>query len=190
VLAADERGDIGRERVGCQRSRGDDDGTSGAGRYAPDFFANDCDERMRGDRPRDLGGKTLAIDRQGGARRHTRVVRGAHDQRTKPPHLLLQQADGVIELVTAKGIAADELREAIRFVHGRRPQRAHLVEADGNARGGSLPRGFAACQTAADDGDQAFSLLPSAFLRRASIPPPARNRSLPCGTSADGRAAW
>ena len=82
----------------------------------------------------------------------TRALVGrAHDQRAEPPHLLLQEADGVIELVAAEGIGADELGEPIGLVDRGRLHRPHLVEHDGDAARRGLPGGFAPGQAAADD---------------------------------------
>ena len=55
--------------------------------------------------------KSLAIDRKRGAGGHARRVGGAHHERAEPPHLFLEQADGVVELVAAERVAADELGE-------------------------------------------------------------------------------
>ena len=82
----------------------------------------------------------------------TRVASAARmHQRAEPPHLLLEQADGVVELVAAERIAADQLGERVGLVHGGRPHRPHLVERDGDAELRRLPRGFAPGQAAADD---------------------------------------
>ena len=74
-----------------------------------------------------------------------------HHQRSEPAHLLLQQADGVVELVAAKRIAADELGQPIRLVHRGRHDRPHLVDRHRHAERRRLPRGLAAGQAAADD---------------------------------------
>ena len=79
------------------------------------------------------------------------VVCGPHDDRAQAAHLVLEDADRVIELVAAKGIAADQFREAIRLVNRGRTYRAHLVEHDWHAKRSRLPGGLAAGQTAADD---------------------------------------
>ena len=59
----------------------------------------------------DSARKSLAIDGEGRARRDARRIGGAHDDRSQPAHLFLQQTDGVVELVAAKRVAADELGE-------------------------------------------------------------------------------
>ena len=53
----------------------------------------------------------VAIHRQRRAGRHPRLVRRPHHERAEPPHLLLEQADRVVELVAAERVAADELGE-------------------------------------------------------------------------------
>ena len=81
-------------------------------------------ERMRLDGVGDRLREPLAIDGQRGAA-GTRCASAARmHQRAEPPHLLLEQADGVIELVAAEGVGADQLREPIGLVHGGRRARA------------------------------------------------------------------
>ena len=64
--------------------------------------------------------KHHAIDGERRAGRHPRRIGGAHDERPEPTHLFFEQADGVIELVAAERIAADQFREAVGLVHGGR----------------------------------------------------------------------
>ena len=47
-------------------------------------------------------GKPFSIDGKRRTGRDARAVRGAHHQRSSPPHLLLQQTDGVVQLVASK----------------------------------------------------------------------------------------
>ena len=103
VIAADQPDQIGRQRVGGQRAGGDDYRLT-VGRFGDrrDFVAHNRDERMVLQRRRDRRGETFAIHRERGAGRHARLVGSAHDQRPEPPHLLLQETDGVIQLVTAE----------------------------------------------------------------------------------------
>ena len=63
-----------------------------------------------------ISANRVAIDRQRRARRHAARLGGAHHERTEPPHLFLQQADGVIELVAAERVAAHELGEGVGAV--------------------------------------------------------------------------
>ena len=65
----------------------------------------------------------LAVDGERRAGRHPDAVGDAHDERAQAAHLFLEQADGVVELVAPKRIAADELREMVGLVHGGRPRR-------------------------------------------------------------------
>ena len=60
----------------------------------------------------------LAIDGERRAGRHAaRLGARACTSESEPPHLLFQQADGVIELVAAERVAADQLGEPIGLVH-------------------------------------------------------------------------
>ncbi len=86
----------------------------------------------------------LAVDGQRRAGRHAALFGGAHDERSEPPHFFFQEADGVIELVAAEGVAADELGEPVGLVDGGRTDRPHLVERDRHAARGRLPGRFAA----------------------------------------------
>ncbi len=99
----------------------------------------------------DLGGETIAVDRERRARRHARCVRGAHHQRPKPAHLLFQEADRVVEFVAAERIAADQFREPIGLVNGRRTHRPHFMNRDRHTESRRLPRGLTACQATADN---------------------------------------
>ena len=108
-----------------------------------------CDARARGD----LVGKPLAIHGERGAGRHAARLGGAHHERAEPPHLFLQEADRVIELVAAERVAADQLREAVGLVHGRRADGPHFVQRDRHPPRGRLPGGFRTGEPAADDGD-------------------------------------
>ena len=98
-----------------------------------DLFARQRDQRMLVNRLRHASREQLAIDRERSAGGHARDLGGMHDERVEPPHLFLEQADGVVQLVSAEGIAADELREAIGLVDFGRPDRPHFVDGDGNA---------------------------------------------------------
>jgi hypothetical protein len=85
-------------------------------------------ERLRHD-----AGEPLTIDRQRRAGGHPARLGGAHDERSQPPHFFLQQSDGVIELVTAEGIAAHQFGQPIGLVHAGLTPGAHLVEDDTHA---------------------------------------------------------
>ena len=129
VIAADEAGQIRGEAVRRERSGGDDGRHAGRG-DGRDLAAMHRDARMRGDRVGHHRGEAIAIDGQRRARGHARGVRRAHHERAEPPHLLLEEADGVVEFVAAEGVAADQLGEPVALVNGRRPNRPHLVELD------------------------------------------------------------
>ena len=87
-------------------------------------------------------GELFAVDGQRRAGRHADFVGHAHDERTEPAHLLFEQADGVVELVAAKGVAADQFGERVGLVHGRGHDGPHLVQPHTDAARGSLPGGL------------------------------------------------
>ena len=78
--------------------------------------------------------EAFAIDGERRAGRHAVRIGRAHDERAEPPHLLLEQADGVIELVAAQRVGADQLGELIGLVDGRGAYRPHLVQDDAARR--------------------------------------------------------
>ena len=88
---------------------------------------------MRLDRVGDRLRESFAIDGQRGAGGHAMRIGRPHHQRAKPPHLFFQQADGVIELVAAQRVGADQLGEPIGLVDGGRAHRPHLVQDDAHA---------------------------------------------------------
>jgi hypothetical protein len=67
---------------------------------------------------------------QRGAGRDAALVGDGHHQRVQAPHLLLEETDGVVQLVAAKRIRADQLGQLFRLVDGRGPHRPHLVQDD------------------------------------------------------------
>ena len=143
VVGADEGGDVRRQRFRCQRPGGDDQREHRrVGRNPRDFLAHDGDQRVAVNRVGDRLREAVAIDRQRGARGDAMLVRGAHDQGSEPAHLLLQETDGVIELVAAEGVRADQLGEPIGLVHLGGSHRAHLVDDGRYARCCTLPRGL------------------------------------------------
>ena len=110
---------------------------------------------MLSDGIRDRLSEPLAIDRQRGSRRHAARVGGPHHERTETPHFFFEKADGVVELVAAKGVAADELGETIGFVDSSRPGRPHLEELHLHAPRRGLPRRLGSGEPSPDDGDHA-----------------------------------
>jgi hypothetical protein len=93
-----------------QRSGGDDDAVPIGRGQSGDFFAADLDQRLRGERRGDGGGKSVAIHRQRAAGRNLIGVRRAHDKRAQPTHFLVQKPDGVEVLVIGtEGIRTNQL---------------------------------------------------------------------------------
>jgi hypothetical protein len=80
------------------------------------------------------------------------AVGRAHDQRAGAPHLLVQEADGVVGgVVGAEGIGADELGQPVGLVRLGAAYAPHLVQHHGHARRRELPGRFASGQASADD---------------------------------------
>ena len=141
-----------RERGRGQRAGGDDDAVPVLRRQPGDLLARNRYQRMRFERRRDRGGKTVAVDRERAARRHLMGVGRAHHQRAEPAHLLVQEADGIVlAIVGAERVGADEFRELVALVHGGRAHRPHLMQHHGDAARRDLPRRFRAGEAAADD---------------------------------------
>ena len=115
--------------------------------------ADNRDERVTVERVGDGLREALPVDGQGGPGGHPARFGGAHDERAEAPHLFFQEADGVIELVAAERIAADELSEAVRPMDGRGMGRPHFVQRDGYALRGGLPRRLGTREPPADNGD-------------------------------------
>ena len=94
------------------------------------------------------------------AGRHLVGVGSAQDQRAKAPHLLVQEAHGVVLLVVgAQRVRADKLGERCRLVCRGGALRPHLMQHDRNAASGELPGSLAACKAAADDVHGAGALV-------------------------------
>jgi beta-N-acetylhexosaminidase len=66
--------------------------------------------------------------------------------------VLLEHPPGGVVLFRRNVRSATQLRELIGLVRRGRPLRPHLVQRDRDAALGRLPRGFAARQAAAEDG--------------------------------------
>ena len=141
-------------------------------------------------------GEALAIDGERRAGRHAARLGRAHHERAEPPHLFLQQADGVIELVAAEGVAADELgeRSVLWTAVGRTGRISCSVDRHAARRG--LPGGFGSGETAADDpdGHQLARLragrLPAAAVRLGAgvgLPWPWSSRPAPAPAASTGR---
>ena len=133
-----------------------------------DLLARDRDARLGGQPRRDLAREHLAVDGQRRAGRHARHFGRGHHHRVEPAHLFLDEADGVVELVAAKRVAAHELGQVAGLVHERRRAGPHLVQRHVLPEARRLPGRFTARQAAADDADHAPSLAgPPARSRRA-----------------------
>ena len=156
MLAADELHDRGRQSgdVSGPVAMMTGDVRRGGGNRR-DLFARQRDERMLVNGLCDSAREQLAIDRQRRACGHARDLGRMHHERVEPPHLFFEQTDGVVELVAAEGVAADQLGKPIGLVDVGRPDGPHFVDGDGNAAGGGLPGGLAPGQAAADDADRA-----------------------------------
>ena len=160
MAGADQGGDVGRERRRGQWPGRHDDRTVEPARNGRNLLAHDGNTRVGRDQTRHLAGKALPVHRQRRAGRNPAHLGGAHHHRPEPAHFFLQHADGVIQLVAAERVAADQLRELIGLVHVGRADRTHLVQHDRHARRRSLPRRFAAGETAADDVKSSHDSLP------------------------------
>ncbi len=61
--------------------------------------------------------EAVAVDGERASRRHLVGVGGTHHQRAEPPHLLVEQADGIVlAVIGAERVRADELGEAVGLV--------------------------------------------------------------------------
>ena len=89
---------------------------------------------MRGDGRGDGVGEAFTVDGQGRPGGHTARLGGAYYQGTQPPHLLFEEPDGVVDLVAAKRVTADQFGEPVGLVHGGAAHRAHLVQRNRQAR--------------------------------------------------------
>ena len=114
-------------------------------------------------------------------------VRGPDHERVEPPHLLLQQTHGVVELVAAQRIGTDELRELTGLVHSGPTHRSHFVQHDTDAERRGLPCSLATGKAAPDDVDHVKSLSPGGFAR--GLAGPRRNGGRRTTTTRGGATA-
>ncbi len=71
----------------------------------------------------------FAVDRERTARRHLMRIGCRHDERARPAHLLMQQADGVRGgIIAAKRIGTDELGQSGGLMSIRLPMGTHLMD--------------------------------------------------------------
>ena len=104
-------------------------------------------------RARDLGGESLAVDRQRRAGGHAVRLGAGHDQRIQRAHFLVEQADRIVlGIVGAEAVRADHFGQPVGFVRrGHVAAPAHLAQANLEPGLGQLPRGFGPGEPAADD---------------------------------------
>jgi hypothetical protein len=103
VVAADQRGNISRQRFGREWAGCDDQREHLRIVWNPrHFLADDADERMAGDGVGDRLREQLTIDGQRRTCGNTMLVCGPHHERSEAAHFFLEQADGVIQLVAAE----------------------------------------------------------------------------------------
>jgi hypothetical protein len=129
------------------------------------------------DRGGDAFGELFAVHGQRGAGRHAHTVGLAHDERSEPTHLFFEQTHGVVELVAAERITADQFGQPVRLVHGRRHRRSHLRQQHRHAHRRRLPRRLAARQSAADDVDCGARRLATILNRHMGFVGPLRGQA-------------
>ena len=121
---------LGGDRLGKLRAR------EGAGgddrrviRHGVDPLAHDFDLRMRRDGGSDLRREPIPVHGERGSGGNPVLVGRSHDERAKRPHLLVEQADGVVlGVVRPEAVRADHLRQPIGLVRRRRiAAAAHLA---------------------------------------------------------------
>ena len=123
-----------------------------AGGKPVDLLADDGDQRMARETLRHLVGKAFAVDGERAACGKLVAVGGGKNERACPPHLLMQEADGVARpIVGAERVRADELGERAGLVRFRLPHGAHLVQHHWHAGRSELPGCLASGKAAADD---------------------------------------
>ena len=148
-LSAADR--FGQRRRG-EGAGGDDDAVPVVGRQAGHFLAPQLDQRMGEQGLLDGGREAVTVDGQRAAGRQLVGVGRAHDQRAGAAHLLVQEADGVVDgIVGAEGVGADEFGEIFREMRLGAAHRPHLVQHDGHAGRRKLPRCLRAREAAAHD---------------------------------------
>ncbi len=139
-------------RLAEVRAGGDDGAAPFRRRQGGNFFARDPDTGMLFQHFGDGGGKTVAVHRQGAARRQLVGVGGAHHQRAGAPHFFMQQAHGIVlGIVGTEGIGTDQFRQRIGLMGLGTPEGPHFVQNHFHAALGGLPGSFRTGQAAADD---------------------------------------
>ena len=143
AVCASRRADAVGKRGSSQRPGGDDG--QACIREHVDTFADNFKVRERGEGNFHLGGKNIPVHRQRRSRRHRGLGRRCHGQRAKRPHLVVEQADGIADIVVrAERVRADQFGESIGLVRlGAFSASAHLGQPHLEAAPGKLPGRFA-----------------------------------------------
>jgi hypothetical protein len=82
------------------------------------------------------------------------VVRRAHDEGGKPPHLGMEETDGAsLRIVGPERVGTNELGKSGRFVYGGRANRPHFMQDHGHPSARDLPGRFGTGKAAADHMD-------------------------------------
>ena len=120
--------------------------------YLACFGARNLDHRMIFERRSDSAREIIAIDSEGGARRHACAIGGRDHERAEPAHLFFKDANRGIHRIVAQRIRADEFREvrsAMSFGHF---DRAHLDQPHADTPARELVCSLAAREAGSDDG--------------------------------------
>ena len=81
-----------------------------------DLAAPDLQTRLSGQALFDAVGEGVSVHGQGLAGRNRRGIGRRHDQGIQPPHLFLEEPDGVVRRIGTQGIAAHQFSQQRRFV--------------------------------------------------------------------------
>ncbi len=109
--------DLLRQRVGSQRSGGDDRDLIFVD--LRDFFAPDRDQRLARNGLGHFGRESRAVDRQCMSGGNGALARDLQQQRSRPPHFFFQQPGRGVLAVGFQGVRADQFRE-VRSLMRRR----------------------------------------------------------------------
>lgn len=120
-----------------------------------DPLAHDIDVRMLLNRPGDVGGKAAPVDGERRTSGYTVLGSGAHNERSKRSHLLVEQPDCVVlGVVRTKAVGADHFGQMAGLMRrGAALAATHFAQLHSKARLGKLPSGFASREAAADNVD-------------------------------------
>ena len=115
------------ERRRGEGAGGDDGEAVGRIRQAGHFGAAQLDGGLVLDCLLHRVGEARAVHGERLTRRHLVAVGRGHDERVRPPQLLVQEPHGVaLGIVGAKRVGADQLREPVRDVRFGGAHRPHL----------------------------------------------------------------